>query len=77
MGGCQEDGDQTLLTGVQRQHMGQQPQLKHRKFHLNMRKNSFAERVTKPWNGLPTEAVESPSLEPNKLTFRQESDSEA
>ncbi|KFW81728.1 hypothetical protein N336_09023, partial [Phalacrocorax carbo] len=34
-----------------------------RKFHLNMRKNSFPVRVTEQWNRLPREAVESPSLE--------------
>jgi len=36
--------------------------LKHRKFHLEMRK-SFTLRVTEPWNRLPREVVESPSLE--------------
>ncbi|PKU48787.1 hypothetical protein llap_963 [Limosa lapponica baueri] len=37
--------------------------LEHRKFHSNMRKNFFTVRVTEPWNGLPGEVVESPSLE--------------
>jgi len=37
--------------------------LKHRKFHLNMRKNLFSVNVTEPWNRLPREIVESPSLE--------------
>jgi len=37
--------------------------LKHRKFHLNMRKNFFPLRVTEHWKRLPREAVESPSLE--------------
>ena len=37
--------------------------LKHRKFHLNMRKNFFPLRVTEPWPRLPREVVESPSLE--------------
>ncbi|KGL78160.1 hypothetical protein N309_02614, partial [Tinamus guttatus] len=36
--------------------------LKHREFHLHMRKN-FPVRVTEPWNRLPAEVVESPSLE--------------
>jgi len=37
--------------------------LEQGKFHTNMRKNIFTVRVTKHWNRLPREAVESPSLE--------------
>jgi len=37
--------------------------LKYRKFRLNMRKNFFPLRVTEPWNRVPREVVESPSLE--------------
>jgi len=37
--------------------------VKHRKFHLNTRKNFFTLRVTEHWNRLLREAVESPSLE--------------
>ncbi|KGL84259.1 hypothetical protein N309_09562, partial [Tinamus guttatus] len=37
--------------------------LKHRKFHLHVRKNFFPVRVTEPWPRLPGEVVESPSLE--------------
>jgi len=37
--------------------------VKHRKFHLNMRKNFFPLRVTEHWNRLPREVVESPFLE--------------
>jgi len=37
--------------------------LRHRKFHLNMRKSCFTLRVTEHWNRLPRGVVESPSLE--------------
>ncbi|KGL75621.1 hypothetical protein N309_04843, partial [Tinamus guttatus] len=37
--------------------------LKHRKFNLHMRKNLFTVRVTEPWNRLPREVMDSPSLE--------------
>ncbi|KGL84255.1 hypothetical protein N309_09557, partial [Tinamus guttatus] len=37
--------------------------LKHRKFHLHVRKNFFPVRVTEHWHRLPREAVEAPSLE--------------
>ncbi|KGL78765.1 hypothetical protein N309_05276, partial [Tinamus guttatus] len=36
--------------------------LKHRKFHLNVRKNFFPVKVTEHWNRLPREVVQSPSL---------------
>uniref|UniRef100_A0A8C3C0J2 Reverse transcriptase domain-containing protein n=1 Tax=Cairina moschata TaxID=8855 RepID=A0A8C3C0J2_CAIMO len=37
--------------------------MEHRKFHANMRKNFFMVTVTEHWNRLPSEVVESPSLE--------------
>lgn len=37
--------------------------LKHKKFHLNARKNFFRSRVAEQWNRLPRQVVESRSLE--------------
>jgi len=42
---------------------------KHRKFHLNMRKNFSAVRVPEPWHRLCREEVDSPSLEISKPTW--------
>jgi len=37
--------------------------VKHKKFHLNIRKSCFTLRVMEPWNRLPRRVGESPSLE--------------
>lgn len=60
-GGCQEDRARLFPVVPSNRTRDNRQKLVHSKFCLNMRNNFFTMRVTKHWNRLPREAMESPS----------------
>ena len=59
----QVSGDGLLLVTYNKRTRADEQKLPHRKFYTNMKKNFPTVIVTKHWNVLPREVVESPSLE--------------
>lgn len=63
MEGCKEDRGRLFLVMLSERARGNGHELNFRKFHLNTRKHFVVVKLVMHWTRLPSEVVNSPSLE--------------
>ncbi|KQK77652.1 pol [Amazona aestiva] len=61
-GAYKDAGEGLFIRDCSERTTGKRFKLKQGKFRLDIRKKFFTARVVRPWNGVPKEAVNAPSL---------------